>query len=250
MNPLIEVSAVHKRYAMGSTTVNALQGVSLTVHEGERVFLGGPSGCGKSTLLHLIGGLDKPSEGHVAVAGKRIDATADAELSAFRASRIGFVFQNFNLLPVLTVAENVEHPLLLRSRPLPAAERRKRVAAILHEVGLDGQHRQYPGQLSGGQRQRVAIARALVHEPLLLIADEPTANLDSETGEQVLQLMLDLSLKLGSTVLICTHNPTFLERAERLVLMKDGRINVDRRRDEPPAAAPAAHPLQLLKAEA
>jgi putative ABC transport system ATP-binding protein len=239
MNPLIQVSNVHKHYALGAATVQALADVSLTVHEGERVFLGGPSGCGKSTLLHLIGGLDKPSAGHVSVAAKRLDGTPDRELSVFRASHIGFVFQNFNLLPVLTVAENVEHPLLLAKTPMPLRERRARVQAILAEVGLADLGRHYPTQLSGGQRQRVAIARALVHEPLLLIADEPTANLDSKTGEQVLQLMLDLSLKLGSTVLICTHNPAFLERAERLVLMKDGRIDADRSRGSTAASAAA-----------
>ncbi len=228
MNPLIDIQNVHKTYPMGGSTVHALRGVTLQVHEGECVFLGGPSGCGKSTLLHLIGGLDKPSQGTVQVAGRSLATTPDTELSAFRASSIGFVFQNFNLLPVLTVAENVEHPLLLAAERLRPAERQRRVTAILEEVGLAGLQKQYPSQLSGGQRQRVAIARALVHEPKLLIADEPTANLDSATGEQVLALMLSLSRKVGSTLLICTHNPAFLEAAPRLVLMKDGQVASDR----------------------
>ena len=239
MNRMIEVCGVHKHFQLGKTDVHALRGVDFAVDEGERVFLGGPSGCGKSTLLHLIGGLDRPSAGTVAIGGRRIDQTADRELSAFRATSIGFVFQNFNLLPVLTVAENVEHPLLLAPDRLPARERRRRVDTILAEVGLADQHRHLPGELSGGQRQRVAIARALVHEPLLLIADEPTANLDSETGEQVMNLMLELSHKLGSTVLICTHNPTFLGRAERVLMMHDGCIASDRRGHAHCSALPA-----------
>ncbi len=231
MQSMIEVKDVHKHYQMGKAGVHALRGVNLNVRQGERVFLGGPSGCGKSTLLHLIGGLDRPSEGTVSIGGRRIDETGDDALSAFRAQNIGFVFQNFNLMPVLTVAENVEHPLLLTRQ----SDRARRVAKILQQVGLAGLHGHYPSELSGGQRQRVAIARALVHKPLLLIADEPTANLDSETGEHVLQLMLDLSRESGSTVLICTHNTGFLQRAERVVTMSDGKVASDVSR------SPAAH---------
>jgi putative ABC transport system ATP-binding protein len=184
----------------------------------------------------LIGALDQPSAGTVAIAGRSVDHTSDRELSAFRAASIGFVFQNFNLLPVLTVAENVEHPLLLTGQH----DRTRRVDEILEQVGLGELRDHYPNELSGGQRQRVAIARALVHRPLLLIADEPTANLDSETGEHVLQLMLDLSRRSGSTVLICTHNQGFLSRAERLVTMSDGRIVADLRRSGAAAPAPKA----------
>ena len=246
MQSMIEVRDVHKHYPLGKAGVHALRGVSLCVRQGERVFLGGPSGCGKSTLLHLIGGLDRPSEGTVAIGGRRIDQTGDDALSAFRAQSIGFVFQNFNLMPVLSVAENVEHPLLLTRQ----TDRARRVAKILQQVGLGGLHNHYPSELSGGQRQRVAIARALVHKPLLLIADEPTANLDSETGEHVLQLMLDLSRESGSTVLICTHNTGFLERAERVVTMNDGRVTTDISRGPVAAPAPVAAPLPAAKAAA
>jgi putative ABC transport system ATP-binding protein len=223
MQSIIEIRDVHKHYQMGKAIVHALRGVTLNIRQGERVFLGGPSGCGKSTLLHMIGGLDRPSEGTVSIGGRRIDQTSDDALSAFRAQNIGFVFQNFNLMPVLTVAENVEHPLLLTRQ----GDRARRVAKILEQVGLAGMHGHYPSELSGGQRQRVAIARALVNKPLLLIADEPTANLDSETGEHVLQLMLDLSRDSGSTVLICTHNTGFLESAERVLTMNDGKVSGD-----------------------
>jgi putative ABC transport system ATP-binding protein len=226
MQDMIHVESLHRRYQLGNSSVHALRGVTLTVRKGECVFLGGLSGSGKSTLLHLIGGLDRPTEGGVSIEGKRIDLTSDNELSSFRAKNIGFVFQNFNLLPVLTVAENVEYPLLLNR-----AERRiERVKAILEEVGLGSFAKHYPNELSGGQLQRVAVARALVHEPLLLIADEPTANLDSDTGERVLQLMLDLSRKRGSTVLICTHNQDFLSRGDRVVMMRDGVIVNDNTR--------------------
>ncbi len=197
---------VHKRYALGHVTVDALRGVDLVIGRGERVFLGGPSGSGKSTLLHLLGGLDAPSSGR-----------------DFRARHIGFVFQNFNLLPVLTAVENVEYPLqLLGERRRTAAAR-----AMLEAVGLGAQADQYPNELSGGQQQRVAIARALVHRPALLIADEPTAALDSTTGAQVLELMLALSRDTGTTLVVCTHDRELLARAERRVLMRDGRIEHD-----------------------
>lgn len=240
MQDMIQVESLHRRYQLGKSTVHALRGVTLTVRKGDCVFLGGPSGSGKSTLLHLIGGLGRPSEGGVSIAGKRIDLTSDKELSNFRAENIGFVFQNYNLLPVLTVAENVEYSLLLTRQK----NRGERVKAILDEVGLGEFAKHYPNELSGGQLQRVAIARALVHEPLLLIADEPTANLDSETGERVMQLMLDLSHKRGSTVVICTHNNEFLSRAKRVVLMRDGLVVTD----QPRAATKSKAAVKLSSA--
>lgn len=234
---MIEADGVHKRYELGKATVHALQGVDLRIAEGECVFLGGPSGSGKSTLLHLLGGLDRPSAGSVRIAGFATGNVADATLADFRCRRIGFVFQTFNLLPVLTVAENVEYPLLLARAPNRAA----RVARLLDDVGLGEHAKHFPNELSGGQRQRVAIARALVHEPSLLIADEPTANLDSQTGMRVLDLMLDLSRRQGATVVICTHNPELLAIAPRLVRLRDGVIESDQRA-APPARAIARSP--------
>jgi putative ABC transport system ATP-binding protein len=221
---MIQVSELHKTYDLGKSKVDALRGVTLAIDEGEWVFLSGPSGSGKSTLLHLIGGLDHPSAGQVIVGGLEI-GQEDDELSDFRRAKIGFVFQTFNLLPVLTVSENVEYPLLLRKVP----DRSRRVKKMLDEVGLSEFAAHYPNELSGGQRQRVAIARALVHEPMLLIADEPTANLDSETGERVMELILRLAQKHGSTLLICTHNPELLAVAPRVLLMRDGLIEGDHR---------------------
>jgi len=224
---MIEARGVHKSYQMGSTEVHALRGVDIDVAEGECVFLGGPSGSGKSTLLHLVGGLDRVSAGSVKIAGFEVGAlngkTKDAELADFRCRNIGFVFQSFNLLPVLTVAENVDYPLMLAG----VTDRAKRVARMLEEVGLGELAKHYPNELSGGQRQRVAIARALVHQPSLLIADEPTANLDSQTGDRVIELMLALSRKQGSSVVICTHDPALLARAPRRVLLRDGCIESD-----------------------
>lgn len=229
MTVMIEARGVHKRYRMGSTEVHALRGVDIDVAEGECVFLGGPSGSGKSTLLHLLGGLDRASEGSVKIHGFEVAApfgkSKDAELADFRCRHIGFVFQSFNLLPVLTAAENVDYPLMLAG----VSDRPRRVARMLEEVGLAELARRYPNELSGGQRQRVAIARALVHQPALLIADEPTANLDTHTGERVIDLILALSRKQGSSVVICTHDPALLARAPRLVRLRDGKVESDER---------------------
>ncbi len=220
----IQVKNLTKRYQLGDNIVHALRGVSLDIAKGERLFLGGPSGSGKSTLLHIIGCLDKYDNGQVTIDGKDITRTSDKEMSDFRAHNIGFVFQNFNLIPVLNVFENVQYPLLM-NRSIPTAKRRPMVEAILDAVGLDTHAKHFPNELSGGQRQRVAIARALVHKPQLLIADEPTANLDTATGSAIIELMLDLSRSSGSTVVICTHNPELLEQAERCIMLRDGLIN-------------------------
>lgn len=222
----IQVNALTKQYQMGSNTVSALRGVSMHIAKGERVFLGGPSGSGKSTLLHIIGCLDRYHGGTVSIGGQDITQARDKTMSDFRARNIGFVFQNFNLMPVLNVYENVQYPLLLNPA-LAAGQRRQRIRAILDAVGLDAHAKHYPNELSGGQRQRVAIARALVHEPQVLIADEPTANLDSATGAAIMDLMLNLSQSHGSTVVICTHNPELLQRAERCIMLRDGLIADD-----------------------
>ncbi len=222
----IQVNELTKQYELGKNTVAALKGVSLNVAKGERLFLGGPSGSGKSTLLHIIGCLDRHHGGKISIGGQDVTLANDKAMSDFRARNVGFVFQNFSLLPVLNVFENVQYPLLL-NRSRATGQRRQRVQDILDAVGLSHQARQYPNELSGGQRQRVAIARALVHEPQLLIADEPTANLDTVTGTAIMDLMLNLSKSHGSTVIISTHNPELLKQAERRVILRDGRITDD-----------------------
>jgi putative ABC transport system ATP-binding protein len=222
----IEVNDIRKAYDMGVSAVQALRGVSLRVEEGERVFLGGPSGSGKSTLLHIIGCLDRFDAGSVSIGGKDVVLSNDRDISDFRARNIGFVFQNFNLLPVLNVLENVEYPLMLNGGKRHG-QRQDLVREMLEAVGLGSHARHFPNELSGGQRQRVAIARALVHRPRLLIADEPTANLDSATGGAIMDLMLDLSRSHGSTVIICTHNPDLLRKAERRITLRDGLLEND-----------------------
>ncbi|MFM8331518.1 MAG: ABC transporter ATP-binding protein [Candidatus Methylumidiphilus sp.] len=222
----IQVNNLRKSYEMGASAVHALRGVSLDVDEGERVFLGGPSGSGKSTLLHIIGCLDRYDGGSVSIGGKDVAQADDREMSDFRARNIGFVFQNFNLMPVLNVLENVEYPLLLNGGK-NVRQRRAQVKDMLDVVGLGAHAQHFPNELSGGQRQRVAIARALVHRPRLLIADEPTANLDSTTGDAIMDLMLGLSRSHGSTVIICTHNPELLGKAERCVMLRDGLLEHD-----------------------
>jgi len=233
----IQVNELTKQYELGKNTVAALRGVSLNVAKGERLFLGGPSGSGKSTLLHILGCLDRHHGGKISIGGHDVTRANDKAMSDFRARTVGFVFQNFNLMPVLNVFENVQYPLLL-NRALSAAQRRQRIQDILDAVGLSQHARHYPNELSGGQRQRVAIARALVHQPQLLIADEPTANLDSATGTAIMDLMLNLSKSHGSTVIISTHNPDLLKQAERCVMLRDGKITDD-----------TAQPINPIKSE-
>lgn len=236
----IEINNLTKHYALGKNTVPALRGVSMQIAKGERVFLGGPSGSGKSTLLHIVGCLDRDHGGKISIGGQDVTQASDKAMADFRARHIGFVFQNFNLLPVLNVQENVQYPLLL-DRSVAAGRRRERVQAILEAVGLGAHAKHYPNELSGGQRQRVAIARALVHEPQVLIADEPTANLDSTTGAAIMDLMLSLSQSRGSTVIICTHNPELLRQAERCVMLRDGLITDDSLQSSPPFERESSH---------
>jgi putative ABC transport system ATP-binding protein len=206
----------------GTTPVYALRGVDLQVDAGEFLALVGPSGSGKTTLLNLLGGLDRPTEGRVFVEGTEITALSGGALASMRLRRIGFVFQEFNLIPVLSAFENVEYVMLLQG--IVEAERRERAHAILNEVGLSGMEGRRPSELSGGQQQRVAVARAIVAEPALVLADEPTANLDSTTGASLLDMMKELNEIEGITFIFSTHDPMVMERARRVVRLKDGEI--------------------------
>lgn len=221
--PALEVRGAAKLYP-GSPPVRALDGVDLDVEVGELVAVVGPSGSGKSTLLHLVGALDRPSSGTVAVAGTELGQLGDAELSALRARRVGFVFQQFHLLAELSALENVATGLLYRG--VPRQERRRRAMAALEQVGLKPRAGHRPGQLSGGEQQRVAIARAIVGEPAIVLADEPTGNLDSANGQDVLVLFQALN-DAGTTIMLITHDPRVAETASRIVTMRDGRIESD-----------------------
>lgn len=213
---------VRKTYRLGEHVVPALQGVDLDVRAGELLALTGPSGSGKSTILNLCGLIDSPDEGQVLLHGQAVDARQVLASTLLRRDTIGFVFQSFNLVPVMTVAENVDYPLFLAG--VPAAERRTRVAEALAQVGLSEHAAHRPDALSGGQRQRVAMARALVKRPSLVIADEPTASLDSHTAEQVLGLMRALAHEAGAAFLIATHDERLTRRCDRVISLLDGRI--------------------------
>jgi putative ABC transport system ATP-binding protein len=217
-----EALGVSKSYRLGASTVPAVRDVSLSVSTGELVALAGPSGSGKSTLLHLIGCLDRPDTGEIRLGELRVSHLPAGRLAAIRRDRLGFVFQTFNLVPVLTARENVEYPLLLGTTS--RTERRARVDELLQRVGLADKHGRRPRELSGGERQRVAIARALVNRPALVLADEPTANLDSATGGAVLDLMDDLRERLGVAFLFASHDPRLIERMDRVIYLRDGSL--------------------------
>ena len=220
--PVIELQGVHKTYRLGAHTVPALRGVDLAVMPGELVALTGPSGSGKSTILNIAGLIDRADAGTVRLRGQAIDARDEAAATALRRDAIGFIFQGFNLVPVMTVADNVDYPLFLAG--VPAAERRVRVAAALDAVGLREHAGHRPDALSGGQRQRVAIARALIKRPGLVIADEPTASLDSSTATQMLDLMRELGHRNGAAFLIATHDERLTRRCDRVIALRDGVI--------------------------
>ena len=205
--------------------VEAVKGLEIRIRPGEFVAMAGPSGSGKTTLLNLLGGLTRPTRGEVWIAGAEIGALPDKELARIRLEHIGFVFQAFNLLPVLSALENAEFPLLLRG--VEAGERHSRVRELFDEMGLEGLEYRRPGKLSGGQQQRVAVARAVVGEPALVLADEPTANLDTATGNALLDIMERLNRERGTTFLFSTHDPRVMERAHRLVRLVDGEIEND-----------------------
>ncbi|MBM3117771.1 ABC transporter ATP-binding protein [Jeongeupia naejangsanensis] len=221
MNPVV-LHGVGKRYRLGQVDVPALTGIDLEIHPNRFTVLSGPSGSGKTTLLNLIGGIDRPDGGRVVVDGQDLAQLDDDALSDFRARRLGFVFQNFNLLPVLTAFENVEYPLLLTGAPKP--ERRRRVDELLAAVGLADKAHSRPNQLSGGQRQRVAIARALATSPQLVLADEPTANLDSHTGAAILALMRQMQRDYKASFVFSSHDPQVLAQADDAVHIRDGVI--------------------------
>jgi putative ABC transport system ATP-binding protein len=222
---MIALRQVRKVYGRGDTEVCALNAVSLDIASGEFVSVVGPSGSGKSTLLHLLGGLDQPTSGEIVIGGTPISGMTDDEITIFRRRKIGFVFQFFNLLPTLTAEENVALPLLLDGRGWRTI--RASVEAVLDQVGLGRRRRHRPDELSGGEMQRVAIARALVIEPLLILADEPTGNLDSRTGEQILALIHDANRNRGATVLMVTHDARAASYGTRTVTMQDGAIVQD-----------------------
>lgn len=224
--PLIEVKNAKKDYPLGKTTVHALRGVNLTVEAGDFFSIVGPSGSGKTTLLNLIGCIDHPTEGEVIIDGQNVSQLSDKELTNIRLYKVGFIFQTFNLIPVLNVRENVEFPLLLMKdrAGLTKAEINERVERLIEEVGLKDFITHKPAELSGGQRQRVAIARALVTKPAIVLADEPTANLDSETGESILAIMRRLNESEHITFIFSTHNPDVLKYAKRIVRLKDGLV--------------------------
>jgi putative ABC transport system ATP-binding protein len=217
---LVAVKDLHKVYHRGGERIDVLQGVTLDIPSGDFLALMGPSGSGKTTLLNLIGGLDAPSEGSITVAGDRIDNMSGGRLAAWRARHIGFVFQLYNLLPVLTAARNVELPLLLTK--LSKAERRKRVEVALSVVGLGDRAKHFPRQLSGGQEQRVGIARAIVTDPTLLLCDEPTGDLDRKSGDEVLDLLQALNRDHGKTIVMVTHDPHAAARAKRTLHLEKG----------------------------
>lgn len=221
--PVLAATDLRREFAAAAGTVVAVAGVTLAVRPGELVAVRGPSGSGKTTLLNLLGGLDEPTSGTVTVAGVDLAGLPRADLLRLRRERIAFVFQSFGLLPELTATENVEVPLRLAR--VPAAERTERVAAALAAVGLTGHVRQRPGELSGGQRQRVGIARAVVARPRVLLADEPTGQLDSVTAVEIMGLLQDLVHSQGLAAIVATHDPLLMERADRVLEIRDGRLS-------------------------
>jgi putative ABC transport system ATP-binding protein len=229
MPPIIELKSVCKTYTQGHLKVPALQDLSLLVQPGDFVALSGPSGSGKTTCLNLVGALDRSTSGETWVDGQHLEAMTRAQLSRLRRDRIGFVFQSYNLIPVLTAYENTEFILALQGRP--ATERRQRCMALLAAVGLAGLEDRRPDELSGGQQQRVAIARAIAHGPAVVLADEPTANLDSANAEALLELMEKLNHEQGITFIFSTHDPRVMRRAHRLIHLKDGRLDFEGKGD-------------------
>ncbi len=233
--PVAILTGIEKSYQMDEVEVPVLRGIDILVRPAHFTVLLGPSGSGKTTLLNLIGCIDRPDRGEVVVAGMAINKLSDDALADFRSKNIGFVFQNFNLLPVLTAYENIEYPLVLAG--IAPAERHRRVTKLLEAVGLSDRAKNRPGQLSGGQRQRVAIARALVRKPKLVIADEPTANLDSQTGAAILALMRRMQTRYGISFIFSSHDRSLIGAADDLIMLKDGVIQkISRKAAEPPAA--------------
>lgn len=241
MPPIVSIRDVVKDYPLGNLVVQALRGVSLEVQSGEFVSIAGPSGSGKTTLLNLIGCVDTASGGVVEVAGQNTANLSDRALTNLRLNKIGFIFQSFNLVPVLSVMQNIEFPLLLQ-RSYTAQERESRVLELLEKVGLKGYHRHRPNELSGGQRQRVAIARALVTRPELVLADEPTANLDSVTGQNIIELMKELNRSAGTTFIFSTHDEKVMLNASAVIRLADGKVTGRVTPQDHLASVRGAHP--------
>ena len=225
MTTILECKDLVKQYQQGETTVNALRGVNVAFNKGEFAAISGPSGSGKSTLLHIIGSLEQPTEGDVILDGIPLAQQSAQQLADLRLNRIGFVFQAYNLIPVLSAAENVE--FILQLQGVDAKTRHKRSAELLQKVGLQGLEDRKPGQLSGGQQQRVAVARALASHPAIILADEPTANLDSQNSDELLALMSQLNEESQVTIIVATHDPRVIDHTRRHIVLTDGRIDTD-----------------------
>jgi len=221
MNEIIELKGVTKIYKMDKVLVPALRGINLKIRKGEFVSIMGPSGSGKTTLMNLIGCLDRPTEGEIYIANKNVAKLGDDELAKLRREKIGFVFQQFNLIPRLTALENVELPMWFAG--LSKKKRRERAIELLKLVGLEKRIHHKPAELSGGERQRVSIARALANNPEIILADEPTGNLDTKTGKEIIEILKDLN-KQGKTIVLVTHDETFAKEAERIIKIRDGRL--------------------------
>lgn len=227
---IIELQKVKKNYWLGKTTVEAVKGVDFAIEKGDFISIAGPSGSGKSTILNMIGLIDSPTEGEVIIDGKSVTDLKERQITELRHKVIGFIFQSFNLIPVLTTRENIEFPLLLGKNAKISAEQRDYIDFLIAEVGL-GDHRMHrPNELSGGQRQRVAIARALVTKPMIVLADEPTANLDSVTGEAILDLMKKINSDLGTTFIFSTHDSKIVEMADHIIRLRDGLVTENTRK--------------------
>lgn len=240
IEPVAVLSGVEKAYQMDSVSVPVLNGIDLLVRPGHFTVVLGPSGSGKTTMLNMIGCVDRPDKGDVVVAGAQVNKMSDDELSDFRSANIGFIFQSFNLIPVLTTFENVEYPLVLAG--MPPERRARRVTKLLDLVGLGDRAKNRPGQLSGGQRQRVAIARALARKPKLVIADEPTANLDSQTGAAILSLMRQMQERYRISFIFSSHDRSVINAADDLIVLRDGVIRSVQRKATPPGQAAEAAP--------
>ncbi len=223
MNPIVKLQGITKDYGQGDIIVHALRGIDITINPGDFTAMAGPSGSGKSTLLNIISGLDRPTSGTVEIENLTINTMSRTELSRLRRDRIGLIFQSYNLIPVLTALENTEYILMLKG--MPVKERQDIVRELLKEVGLEGMENRFPRELSGGQQQRVAIARAIASEPALVLADEPTANVDSKTASGLLDLMERLNKEKKITFLFSTHDKNVMARADKLLWLKDGKIN-------------------------
>ena len=238
--PIILVEDIHKSYLMGKEAVPALRGVTLAINPGEFVCLMGPSGSGKTTLLNIVGGLDEASRGHVIVEGENLVALNENELARLRLHKMGFIFQNYNLLANFTAQENVEAPMVLAK--MGRRERKEQAQVLLERVGLADRSHHYPSELSGGQQQRVAIARALVNEPAIILADEPTGNLDSTSGIEVMQIFQKLNIEQGITVIFVTHDPWIARHTRRVITLADGKVVRDEKIKEPLVAGQSKRP--------